>query len=54
MSNHMAKRVNKLPLINEKKPARALSDEERDEVRTVLNDERFQDQSPRQVYARIM
>ena len=36
------------------KPARALSDEERDTVRTVLNSERFQDQSPRQVYATLL
>ena len=36
------------------KPARALSDEERGEVRTVLNSERFQDQSPRQVYATLL
>ena len=36
------------------KPARALSDEEREEVRTVLNSERFQDQSPREVYAVLL
>ena len=36
------------------KPARALSDEEKDEVRNVLNSERFQDQSPRQVYAALL
>lgn len=36
------------------KPARALSDEEKDEVRRVLNSERFQDQSPRQVYAALL
>lgn len=36
------------------KPARALSDEEKDAVRNVLNSERFQDQSPRQVYAALL
>jgi putative transposase len=36
------------------KPARALSDEEKEEVRSVLNSERFQDQSPRQVYATLL
>jgi putative transposase len=36
------------------KPARALSDEEKDEVRNVLNSERFQDQSPREVYATLL
>jgi putative transposase len=36
------------------KPARALSDQEKDEVRDVLNSERFQDQSPRQVYAALL
>lgn len=35
-------------------PARALSPEERDEVRQVLNSERFQDSSPRQVYATLL
>jgi putative transposase len=36
------------------KPARSLSDKEREEVRTVLNSERFQDQSPREVYAALL
>jgi len=36
------------------KPARALSDEEKDEVRNVLNSARFQDQSPREVYAALL
>jgi putative transposase len=36
------------------KPARALSDEEKAEVRDVLNSERFQDQSPREVYATLL
>lgn len=36
------------------KPARAMSDTEKDEVRSVLNSERFQDQSPRQVYAALL
>ena len=36
------------------KPTRSLSDEEREEVRTVLNSERFQDQSPRQIYAALL
>ena len=36
------------------KPARALSDEEKEEVRSVLNSERFEDQSPRQVYAALL
>lgn len=35
-------------------PARALSAEERAEVRQVLNSERFCDQSPRQVYASLL
>ena len=36
------------------KPARALSDTEKEEVRNVLNSERFQDQSPREVYAALL
>jgi putative transposase len=36
------------------KAARALSSAEREEVRNVLNSERFQDQSPRQVYAALL
>jgi putative transposase len=36
------------------KPSRALSEEERVEVRTVLNSERFQDCPPRQVYAALL
>jgi putative transposase len=36
------------------RPARALSDEEKDEIRSVLNSERFQDQSPREVYATLL
>jgi putative transposase len=35
-------------------PARALSDAEKEEVRNVLNSERFQDQSPREVYATLL
>ncbi len=35
-------------------PERALSDEEKAEVRTVLNSERFCDSSPRQVYATLL
>jgi putative transposase len=35
-------------------PARALSEGEKEAVRTVLNSERFQDQSPRQVYATLL
>jgi putative transposase len=35
-------------------PAQALSDVEREQVRTALNSERFQDQSPRQVYAALL
>jgi len=35
-------------------PGRALSAEERAQVRDVLNSERFQDQAPRQVYARLL
>jgi hypothetical protein len=34
-------------------PAHALSGEERGQVRQVLNSERFQDQTPRQVYATL-
>jgi putative transposase len=36
------------------RPTRALSDAEREEVRSVLNSERFQDQSPREVYATLL
>lgn len=36
------------------KPARALSDEERQEVRDLLNSERFQDAAPRQVWATLL
>jgi putative transposase len=36
------------------KPPRALSQDEKTEVREVLNDERFQDQAPRQVYAKLL
>ena len=36
------------------KPARALSDEEKAQIRTVLNSERFMDQSPREVYATLL
>jgi putative transposase len=36
------------------KPARSLSDDEKEKVRNVLNSERFQDQSPRQVYATLL
>lgn len=36
------------------KPGRALSDQEKEEIRTVLNSERFQDQSPREVYAALL
>jgi len=35
-------------------PGRALSAEERSQVRDVLNTERFQDQAPRQVYAKLL
>ena len=36
------------------KPPRALSDDEKTAVRDVLNSERFQDQAPRQVYAKLL
>ena len=36
------------------KPTRALSHEEKETVRNVLNSERFQDQSPREVYATLL
>jgi putative transposase len=36
------------------KPPRALSQDEKTEVRDVLNSERFQDQAPRQVYAKLL
>lgn len=36
------------------KPVRALSDEEKAQIRTVLNSERFTDQSPREVYATLL
>ena len=36
------------------KPPRALDDAEKAEVRDVLNSERFQDQSPREVYATLL
>jgi putative transposase len=35
-------------------PSRALSPEERTQVREMLNSERFQDQAPRQVYAKLL
>lgn len=35
-------------------PPRALSDEERSEVRSVLNSERFRNETPRQVYATLL
>lgn len=35
-------------------PSRALSPKERTQVREVLNSERFQDQAPRQVYAKLL
>jgi putative transposase len=35
-------------------PASALSHQEREQVRQVLNSQRFQDQAPRQVYARLL
>ena len=36
------------------KPPRALDDAEKEEVRTVLNSKRFQDQSPREIYATLL
>jgi putative transposase len=36
------------------KPPRALDDSEKEAVRAVLNSERFQDQSPREVYATLL
>ena len=36
------------------RPERALSQEEKVQVRRVLNSERFQDSSPRQVYATML
>jgi putative transposase len=36
------------------KPPRALSQDEKSAVREVLNSERFQDQAPRQVYAKLL
>jgi putative transposase len=36
------------------KPPRALDDAEKEAIRTVLNSERFQDQSPREVYATLL
>ncbi len=36
------------------KPPRALDDAEKEEVRGVLNSERFQDQSPREIYATLL
>ena len=47
---------NKMPVAGKQraKPARALCDAEKAEVRTLLNSERFQDQSPRQVYATLL
>lgn len=49
-------REDSLPVGNSQrtKPARALSSAEREEVRNLLNSERFQDQSPRQVYAALL
>jgi putative transposase len=37
-----------------KPPPRALSQEEKSEVRQVLNSERFQDFAPREVYANLL
>lgn len=42
------------PSIPHAKPARALSKAEKAEIRNVLNSERFQDQSPREVYATLL
>ena len=39
---------------NRPSPARALSKTEREKVRDLLNGERFQDSSPRQVYATLL
>ena len=36
------------------KPPRALDDVEKEEVRAVLNSKRFQDQSPREIYATLL
>ncbi len=49
-----AERKTPLPGQQRSKPAQALSDAEREEVRSVLNSERFQDQSPREVYATLL
>ena len=35
-------------------PGRALTEEERGQVRDLLNSERFQDQAPRQVWAQLL
>jgi len=35
-------------------PPRTLSDEERDEIRNVLNNERFRNEAPRQIYATLL
>jgi len=35
-------------------PPRALSDEERNEIRSLLNSERFRNESPRQIYATLL
>jgi putative transposase len=37
-----------------KPPPRAISQEEKSEVRQVLNSERFQDFAPREVYATLL
>jgi len=44
----------KLPAQPRPASARALSAEERTEVRQVLNSDRFQDSSPRQIYAELL
>ena len=42
------------PPASRPKPARTLSDAEREQIRAVLNSERFQDSSPRQIYATLL
>ncbi len=53
-SSFYRSRLPQAPSQGRPKPARALSETEKAEVRQVLNSERFQDCSPRQVYATLL
>jgi putative transposase len=46
--------LQKKPTPTRRRPHRALSQAEREQVRTLLNSERFQDKTPREVYAALL